>query len=160
MKKNTHLPRRIHLRFEPPEEETQAPILNQADSCFEYLKMIWDVDTLYLQEAFYIVFLKSNLQVIGYHQLCIGGLDYCNPDMRIAFGMALKTGATAMLLAHNHPSGIQKVSKEDKKLTQKFLYIGSLLGIRIIDHIILCSEQQYVSFEDLGYMHQDSCITQ
>ena len=62
---------------------------------------------------------------------------------------ALLTNATAMVLAHNHPSGNTRPSREDDKITNQVVKAGQLLNIQVVDHIIYTREQFY-SYNDEG----------
>jgi DNA repair protein RadC len=63
--------------------------------------------------------------------------------------VALKTLATGLILAHNHPSGNLKPSEADKQITSKIKQAAKLLDIELMDHIIISSEGYY-SFADDG----------
>ena len=62
---------------------------------------------------------------------------------------ALLTNATAMVLAHNHPSGNTRPSREDDKITNQVVKAGQLLNIQVVDHIIYTREHFY-SYNDEG----------
>jgi DNA repair protein RadC len=65
---------------------------------------------------------------------------------------ALLCGATAMICAHNHPSGNLKPSEQDIRLTRKLKEAGDLMDVKLLDHILLgdqlCTE--FYSFADQG----------
>jgi DNA repair protein RadC len=63
----------------------------------------------------------------------------------------LQSGATAVILSHNHPSGNLKPSQADLNLTKKMQEGGKLLDIQVIDHIIMTADS-YMSFADEGLM--------
>ena len=60
---------------------------------------------------------------------------------------ALLTNAVAMVLAHNHPSGSTRPSRQDDEITRKVVDAARLLDIKVADHIILTSEDFY-SYND------------
>ena len=70
-------------------------------------------------------------------------------DVRLIMQGALLANATAMILAHNHPSGSTRPSREDDLLTRKVVEAALLLDLRVADHIILTSEDFY-SYNDEG----------
>jgi DNA repair proteins len=70
-------------------------------------------------------------------------------DPRVIIKHALENNATSIILAHNHPSGILKPSKNDIEVTAKIKNAATLLDISIIDHIIV-SNEGYFSFADDG----------
>jgi len=54
------------------------------------------------------------------------------------FAAALKLDATAIILAHNHPSGDPTPSLQDKQLTGALTSLGETLGVRVLDHLVVC----------------------
>lgn len=104
-----------------------------------------------LKEYFFIILLNRANQVIGYHKLSEGGICGTVVDIRLAFGTALKSLATGIILSHNHPSGNLNASQSDILLTKKFKQAGEILDITIFDHIILTSTT-YSSFADEGIL--------
>ena len=100
-----------------------------------------------LKEYFFIILLNRNNQVIGYNKLSEGGICGTVVDIRIAYAIALKSLASAMVLVHNHPSGNLKPSQQDINITKQFKDAGRLLDIEILDHIIL-TDSGYYSFTD------------
>jgi DNA repair protein RadC len=56
------------------------------------------------------------------------------------FSDALKERATAIIVAHNHPSGILKPSNDDLNVTKRLIQAGDILGIKVLDHLIFSSD--------------------
>jgi len=63
------------------------------------------------------------------------------------FAVAFRTGASAIVLAHNHPSGNTKPSVQDRELTAKLVALGDQLGIRVVDHLIVGGDNDICSTE-------------
>lgn len=80
-----------------------------------------------------------------------GGLAATVVDMKVVFGQALAHNASAIVLAHNHPSGQLKASTSDIELTQKLVKAGKNLELPVLDHLII-SEKGYLSLADEGLM--------
>ncbi|WP_306551061.1 JAB domain-containing protein [Daejeonella sp.] len=78
-----------------------------------------------------------------------GGITGTIADVRLILSVALKTLASGLILAHNHPSGNLKPSEADKQITSKIRQAAKLLDIELLDHIIISSEGYY-SFTDDG----------
>jgi DNA repair protein RadC len=76
-----------------------------------------------------------------------GGISDTMVDVRLLFKNAVRLGATALIVAHNHPSGELNPSKSDLKLTAKIKKVGENLDIKLLDHLII-SEKGYFSFAD------------
>jgi DNA repair protein RadC len=99
------------------------------------------------RESFYILLLNRANQVLGYNMISLGGISGTITDIRMIFQVALKSSSSAIILAHNHPSGNLNPSEADKKITQKVKEAGILLDISVLDHIIL-TQDSYFSFAD------------
>ncbi len=98
-------------------------------------------------EEFWILYLNNSNKIIYKYQLSKGGITATVVDTRMVFKKALELSATALIIAHNHPSGTLKPSEADKSLTQKIKTAGETLDIKIIDHLII-TEKAYFSFAD------------
>lgn len=109
----------------------------------------WNENTLELQEEMKVLFLNRANHVLAFLSLCAGGMTGTVADIRLIMIAALRTGAHAILLCHNHPSGNLQPSKADMQLTQQIKDAARLLDMRLADHIILTRESHY-SFMDEG----------
>ena len=98
-------------------------------------------------EEFWILYLNNSNKIIHKYQLSKGGITGTVVDTRMVFKKAFELSATALIIAHNHPSGNLKPSVADKNLTQKIKTAGETLDIKIIDHLII-TEKAYFSFAD------------
>ncbi len=98
-------------------------------------------------EEFWIIYLNNANTVLHTVQLSKGGITGTLVDVRLAMKYALELGAVAIILAHNHPSGILKPSKADRQITAKLQRAAQTLDIQVLDHIIITSED-YFSFAD------------
>lgn len=117
----------------------------------EILKQSWDENKLELVEQFKILLLDNQKNCLGISDISTGGTSACIVDPKIVFVTALKAKATAIILAHNHPSGNLQPSEADRMLTRKLAQGGKLLDITVLDHLIVTS-RNYYSFADDGLM--------
>lgn len=74
-------------------------------------------------------------------------------DVRKIVDFALKTGASAILIAHNHPDGNLLPSQKDVNMTQEAMTTLSGIGVELQDHLIF-SGSEYYSFEERGTMEK------
>ncbi|CAA7195573.1 RadC family protein [Chryseobacterium potabilaquae] len=102
-------------------------------------------------EEFWAIFLNQSNKVIHVAQLTHGGISQSIVDVRILFKTALDHFATAVIIAHNHPSGSLDPSKDDMQITQKILGGGKTLSIQLLDHLII-TQNSYFSFSDEGLL--------
>lgn len=103
------------------------------------------------REVFYLMLLNRGNGVIGVVETGVGGVNGVTADPKLIYGAALVAQASAILIAHNHPSGQMRPSMEDISLTKKMVDAGRALDIEMRDHIIVC-EQGYYSFADNGQL--------
>jgi len=90
------------------------------------------------QELFYVVLLAPRNKVIGEpREIAKGQRDEVALQPNLVFELALKEGAKAIIVAHNHPSGDPIPSDGDIEMTRKLIDAGQLLNIPILDHLII-----------------------
>jgi DNA repair protein RadC len=89
--------------------------------------------------------------VLGVVDISQGGLSGTVADPKVIFAAALKSCASGIVLAHNHPSGKLDPSREDIALTNKIKAGAELLDLKVLDHLII-SKDSYYSFADEGMM--------
>ncbi len=118
-------------------QEKMPFVIASPMSCEKYLRSVWDDDTIELREEFVLVCLNSANEVLGWVKLHTGGLNHSPVDLRLVLAVALQTASSAVIIAHNHPSGSLKPSPEDKAITDRLKQAGALIGLRVLDHIIL-----------------------
>ncbi|RLJ32353.1 DNA repair protein RadC [Chryseobacterium sp. 7] len=102
-------------------------------------------------EEFWAIFLNNNNKVIHFSQLTHGGISQSIVDIRVLYKTALDHFSTGIIIAHNHPSGSLKPSREDINITQKIKEAGNTLNIQLLDHIIV-TQDSYFSFSDEGLL--------
>ena len=117
----------------------------------EYLRTLWDDDTIDLREEFVVLCLDTSNTVLGWVKLHTGGLDSSQVDPRLVFGVALQTASAAIVVAHNHPSGSVEPSEADHVVTKRLAEGAKLLGIRFLDHLIVNREGLF-SFAQSGLL--------
>ncbi len=106
----------------------------------EYLRGIWNRDTLELIEDVIVVCLNGSHETLGWVKVSTGGMGSCIVDPRVVFGVALQAGSTAIILGHNHPGGSLIPSREDLALTRRLKEAGNLLNIPLLDHVIVTKD--------------------
>ena len=99
------------------------------------------------REHFMVVALDAKHAVIGMNTVSMGSVTMSIVHPREVFKPLILMNASAVLLAHNHPSGDPTPSQEDRALTRRLKDGGELLGIAVLDHVVL-GEDRYYSFAD------------
>ena len=90
-------------------------------------------------EVFSVVLLDSRHSAIGYAEVSRGTISMAPVHPREVFGPAVRLGAAAIIVAHNHPSGDPTPSAEDFKVTRRLKEAGDILGIPVLDHLVIGS---------------------
>jgi DNA repair protein RadC len=101
-----------------------------------------------VNEFVFILYLNKRNKVIAVTNLAIGGIDMTVMDVRLVFGLGLKCGASAIIVAHNHPTGNLQPSEADRQIGRRIKEVGVLLQINALDFLIITSNNGYYSFAD------------
>ena len=101
-------------------------------------------------EKFAVLFLDTRHRLISFDIMFHGTIDGASVHPREIIKEALQYNAAAMILTHNHPSGICDPSQADKMITTRIVDAAKLMEIRVLDHIIVGEE--YYSFASHGLM--------
>lgn len=102
-------------------------------------------------EEFWIIHLNRASRLIKLEKFSVGGVAGTSVDLKLLFKSALEQTSSAIILAHNHPSGQLNPSTADKHLTKKIIEAAGLFEIQISDHLIVSSDT-YFSFADEGIL--------
>ena len=127
---------------------SKTKITNSQDS-YNLFKQMYDGDTLEYCESSVVIYLNRANNSIGWQKISQGGLSGTVVDVRIVLGTALKCGASAIILSHNHPSGNLFHSAADDKLTKQIYEAGKIMEIQLLDHLIITTDGFY-SYADQG----------
>lgn len=129
---------------------TIGPRVECALDAYDAMKQVF-ADYMGGQEVFAVMCMNAANKPINVNIINIGGITSTQVDLRVLFLHAIKSRATSIIVAHNHPSGILKPSQADERLTKKIAEGGAILGIHLLDHLIL-SDEGYYSFADNGQL--------
>lgn len=100
-------------------------------------------------EHFVTIMLDVQNHIIGFDETTKGTLTSSLVHPREVFGPAVRLGAAAVIVAHNHPSGDPEPSMADRELTKRLIEAGKLLGIPMVDHVIIGSYGAYRSLREV-----------
>ncbi len=103
------------------------------------------------REEFSIIFMNNQHQMISYETLFKGTIGGCTVHPREVVKRALELNAAAVILAHNHPSGVINPSQADIKITDRLKNALEMVDVRILDHIIVAGNET-TSFKDTGLL--------
>ena len=120
-------------------------VISSETACNILRPLIGDIE----KEEFWAIYLNQSNRVLRKERLSAGGLTGTYVDVRLIMKAALLCNATGMIIAHNHPSGNEKPSGEDNRITEQVKKAAETLNIRLIDHVIVTSNTYY------SYMDND-----
>lgn len=102
------------------------------------------------REVFYVIFLDSQNQVISCEPLFVGTLTQTSVYPREVIRRCIELNASAVILAHNHPSGVLEPSMADRTLTDTLKNTLALIDVRVLDHFIVGGAARPMSFAERG----------
>ena len=123
-------------------------ILNSVDKCGEYFAELLSGSR---REMLWQVCLDGKGKVLSSRCLAEGDVSMAAVSVRQVVEYALRAGAVAVVLAHNHPSGVALPSAEDRMVTHQVMEALEPLGIRLIDHIVV-ADNDFVSMAESKLM--------
>lgn len=131
------------------EEELQhGDALNSPGAVRDYLRLLLNWQE---HEIFVVIFLDARNRVIAAEEMFRGTLTQTSVYPREVVKAALKHNAAAVILAHNHPSGVPDPSQSDRLLTDTLKQALSLVEVRVLDHFIIAGAQT-LSLAEQGLM--------
>ncbi|MDD5037861.1 MAG: DNA repair protein RadC [Dehalococcoidales bacterium] len=101
------------------------------------------------KEHFLALLLDTRGQLIKVSEISIGSLDSSIVHPREVFKEAILASAASVIFVHNHPSGDPEPSHDDIKLTERLVQAGTIVGIDVLDHIIVC-DKNHLSMKSRG----------
>lgn len=104
------------------------------------------------REVFAVICLDTQRKVLAFEILDEGTVSQANVHPRKVVACALKHNASAVILAHNHPSAGAYASENDRMLTSQLCTVLEGIDVEVIDHIIAASTEKFVSMADSGLM--------
>ena len=112
---------------------SSAP-LTGAESVYRYIRSGLENRD---QECFISILFNIRMIPLGVSLVSVGRLNSAMIEPREVFKTAIIAAASALIIAHNHPSGDSRPSNEDLDITEKLKIAGDVLQIPILDHIIV-----------------------
>jgi DNA repair protein RadC len=103
------------------------------------------------QEVFAVLFLDNKHRVLAFEEMFRGTIDGAAVYPREVVRKALEHNAAALILAHNHPSGVAEPSEADRAITERLSKALSLVDVRVLDHLVI-GDTSWVSLAERGWM--------
>ncbi|MEK8017280.1 MAG: DNA repair protein RadC [Candidatus Parabeggiatoa sp.] len=102
-------------------------------------------------EVFACLFLDNKNRVIQFEELFYGTIDGASVHPREVIRRCIKNNAAALILAHNHPSGMAEPSEADITITQRLIEVLSYLDVRVLDHFVI-GDGYCISLAEKGFI--------
>ena len=123
--------------------------LNSPDRIADFLNQVYGTDEP--QESFKLICLDVKLKPVGVFVISVGTINHTIVHPRDIFQRAILCNASSIVVSHNHPSGDVNPSAEDRKITDMISKAGEIMGIELLDHIIMGTDDEggyrYYSFK-------------
>ena len=122
--------------------------LDQPDTVRQYFQLKLSE---YQTEQFGMLFLDNRHHILADEILFHGTVNGCSVHPRVVVQRAMALNASAVMLYHNHPSGVCEPSTADKSITTRLTDALRLLDVRVLDHFIVSGTETY-SFAESGLL--------
>jgi DNA repair protein RadC len=144
IKENLSLARDIAALYGHPRVEEKRKIKSPADAAGLLSFEMGSLD----QEQMRVVVLSTRNDVLSIQMVYQGSLNTTLVRMAELFKEAIRRNGAAIILAHNHPSGVLEPSPEDLHLTKQAIAAGELLSIEVLDHLVIGRGGKYRSLRE------------
>jgi len=132
------------------EVKKKSKVASSKDVFEHFVQVMGDLN----HEEFWMMNLNRGNNVLSLRRISEGGWHSTIVDPKKVFSKALEEKASAIIVAHNHPSGNITPSMEDKKITHKLRRCGRDMELPILDHLIITTHD-YFSFADEGILDSE-----
>ena len=105
-----------------------------------------------MNECFAVLYLNTRHELLAYKEHFYGTVDGASVYPRVVVQTALQVNAAAVILAHNHPSGVAEPSEADRQITRRLIQALGLIDVSVLDHMVV-SARDVVSFAERGLLH-------
>ncbi|OMQ20878.1 RadC family protein [Serratia oryzae] len=129
--------------------QARTVVLTQPDAVRRYLRLQLERQE---REVFMVMYLDNQHRLIACETPFTGTLASVNVYPREIVKQALAYNAAAVILAHNHPSGMAEPSQADRTVTETVTAALSLIDVRVLDHIVI-GHGEAVSFAERGWLN-------
>lgn len=103
-------------------------------------------------EEFHVLFLDNQHRIITLQKMFRGTINGASVHPREVVKVTLQLNAAAIILAHNHPSGLPEPSSADRHITKQLVEALALIDVRVLDHFVIGSAGEAVSFAERGFI--------
>lgn len=142
--------RRIEYKLVRDSNKPYRTIMNTPADTYKYLKNLMNAD----REKLVVIFLDGKNEAIAIDYVSVGTEIHAIVHPSMVFRGAVMIGASAIILAHNHPSGNLHFSDDDWAITREIINAGKILKVRVLDHILI--GDGYRSMKEIRDIFEDN----
>jgi DNA repair protein RadC len=124
----------------------EKQVISSPETAYNYLSPILRYEQV---EKFVCIFLNTKNKILAHEIISIGTLNSTIVHPREVYNRAIAHRASAIIVAHNHPSGDPTPSAADIEMTERLKNAGEIIGIDLLDHVII-GDSSYVSLKEGG----------
>ena len=128
------------------------PLITNASDAVEVIKLVIDMQRIALQEQFIVIYLNQANKVIGTMNVFSGSIKSTVNDIKLILASGILLMSSGVIVAHNHPSGNLKPSREDLALTKRLSTALQYMEMKLVDHFIITPDDDYLSFANEGLL--------
>lgn len=139
----------VKLTYKSKIKASEREKILSAENAYKILLSVFDSETIQYKEFFKVILMNRANKVLGVCHILEGGLNETSADIRIIMQAVILGNASAIILAHNHPSGNIQPSMQDDQVTKRVKEIAKLIGINLLDHLII-TDETYYSYSENG----------
>lgn len=125
--------------------------IETAKDAYHILNEFVDSKRIDYKEFFWVMLISRSNELLSISEIGVGATAGVLVNYKEIFQLAILSNASAIIVAHNHPSGNLEPSEADKKMTKRLSEFAKLMDIALLDHIII-SSQSYISLADQGLL--------
>ena len=133
----TCLVREVFIQYRGRALRAPAQISTPRDAADLARRIVKD----HAREHFVVLYLDGRHRLVAHSVVSVGSANASLVHPREVFQSAVLLGAIAVILLHNHPSGVLTPSCEDRDLTKRLVDAGQVLGIAVLDHVVWTARQ-------------------
>ncbi|MDB8789188.1 JAB domain-containing protein [Romboutsia sp. 1001216sp1] len=119
-------------------------VSNPRDAYKLFERFLLDID----REKFLVACFNTKNEPVNISVVSVGTLNSSLVHPREVMKTAILSNSNSIMIAHNHPSGSLEPSTEDKNITDRLIKVCEILGIKLLDHIIIGTKDNYFSFKE------------
>lgn len=128
------------------------PLITNASDAVEVIKLVIDMQRIALQEQFIVIYLNQANKVVGTMNVFSGSIKSTVIDIKLILASGILLMSSGVIVAHNHPSGNLKPSREDLALTKRLSTALQYMEMKLVDHFIITPDDDYLSFANEGLL--------